>query len=409
MKTTNVTSFYPFEREEKCVVKMDKRFTDEQRIELAAKLDKELDEFIDGLEKSRYAEGWPEDRWQEEMEKHPFFMKRLPEAGEEVDPLVEGIQQLKYDPLENTPEELAVSYKEDGNFHMKHRKYRISIISYTEGLSAKCDNREINATLYNNRSAAHFFLQNYRSALADALKAVELKPDYKKALVRAAKCAEALQRFDECINYCDQILTEEPSDKDMLKMRQNCCAKKAEKERKERKLDAEQRRKTREDRKIITEIQKRGIRIEEMEIKAFSELTMEVLKPKYAPIEDFPVCLSPDGQLCWPVVFCFPEYSVSDFQQQLDESFTLADCIQDILFENEERDDEGKYTIDTVSVYYENKLLAKAFRANMELTLKEITQLENFLVNAGCLTFYIVPKDSDEEQKYLSANRSSAK
>lgn len=38
--------------------------SDEERLALAAKLDKELDDFIDGLEKKRYTDGWPEDRWE---------------------------------------------------------------------------------------------------------------------------------------------------------------------------------------------------------------------------------------------------------------------------------------------------------------------------------------------------------
>lgn len=78
--------------------------THEERMELAEKLDKELDEFINGLEKRQYTEGWPEDRWEEEMDKHPFFMKKPPEPGEELHPLLQGIQQLKYDPEENTAE-----------------------------------------------------------------------------------------------------------------------------------------------------------------------------------------------------------------------------------------------------------------------------------------------------------------
>lgn len=81
-----------------------KVWTEEERLELAAKLDRELDDFISGLEKKPYTEGWPEDRWEEEMEKHPFFMKKAPEPGAEVHPLYEGLQQLKYDPNENTPE-----------------------------------------------------------------------------------------------------------------------------------------------------------------------------------------------------------------------------------------------------------------------------------------------------------------
>jgi len=33
--------------------------------ELAAKLDADLDNFIAGLEKKAYTDGWPEDRWRE--------------------------------------------------------------------------------------------------------------------------------------------------------------------------------------------------------------------------------------------------------------------------------------------------------------------------------------------------------
>lgn len=58
-----------------------KNMTDDERLALAAKLDRELEEFIDGLEKKRYSEGWPEDRWEEEMDKHPFFMKKAPAPG----------------------------------------------------------------------------------------------------------------------------------------------------------------------------------------------------------------------------------------------------------------------------------------------------------------------------------------
>ena len=82
----------------------DKKWTEEERLELAAKLDAELDDYINGLEKKSYSEGWPEDRWQEEMEKHPFFMKKVAEPGDEVSPLLEGLQQLKYGADDNTPE-----------------------------------------------------------------------------------------------------------------------------------------------------------------------------------------------------------------------------------------------------------------------------------------------------------------
>lgn len=38
------------------------------------------------------------------MDRHPFFMKEPPKPGQEVHPLLEGLQALKYDPNENEPE-----------------------------------------------------------------------------------------------------------------------------------------------------------------------------------------------------------------------------------------------------------------------------------------------------------------
>lgn len=96
------------------------------------------------------------------MEKHPFFMKKPPEPGDDLHPLYEGLQQLKYDPEENSPFELTTSYKDDGNFNFKHKNYRLAILSYTEGIKIKCGNTELEASLLNNRSAAHYYLKNYR-------------------------------------------------------------------------------------------------------------------------------------------------------------------------------------------------------------------------------------------------------
>lgn len=50
--------------------------TDEERAALAEKMDKELDDFIDSLEKRGYTEGWPEDRW-EEVKKNDLMLQAI--------------------------------------------------------------------------------------------------------------------------------------------------------------------------------------------------------------------------------------------------------------------------------------------------------------------------------------------
>ena len=80
---------------------------------------------------------------------------------------MQGLQDLKYSPDENTPEELAKNYKEDGNFNFKCKKYRFATASYTEGLKVKCGVKEIETALLTNRAAAQFHVGNYRSSLID--------------------------------------------------------------------------------------------------------------------------------------------------------------------------------------------------------------------------------------------------
>lgn len=96
------------------------------------------------------------------MEKHPFFMTKPPEPEDEPSPLVEGLQNLRYDPDDNTPEDLAIKHKEDGNFNFKCLKYKLAIMSYQEGLKLDFQNNDLRAQMFNNMSASHYFLKNFR-------------------------------------------------------------------------------------------------------------------------------------------------------------------------------------------------------------------------------------------------------
>ena len=96
------------------------------------------------------------------------------------------MQDLKYSPDENTPDELAKNYKEDGNFNFKCKKYRFAVASYTEGLKAKSTDLEINTQLLTNRAAAQFHIGNYRSSLLDCQMALRFTPDHMKVNLRVS-------------------------------------------------------------------------------------------------------------------------------------------------------------------------------------------------------------------------------
>ncbi|KAF5303324.1 hypothetical protein FQA39_LY10063 [Lamprigera yunnana] len=365
--------------------------TDEERFALAAKLDKELDEFIDGLEKRPYTDGWPEDRWQEEMEKHPFFMKSASGAGDELSPLMEGLQQLKYDPNENTPKELANAYKEDGNFNFKHKNYRLAIIAYTEGLKVKCEDFEVEATLLNNRSAANYFLKNYRSALKDSEWALKYKPDYEKSLVRAANCSFKVKLYEKAVDFCDTILKKNPDNCEIKHLRHNCIRAKKEHDRDLRKLQKKENDQKTKEQEIIECILKSGIRIDG---KKF-----ENLQPQVAELADHAVHLY-DDKLVWPVIFTYPEYRVMDFVQEFVEDDSFCIQIDRLLQTPPSWDAECKYRTDTINIYFEdcNNHLNLV---SVGKTLKEVLVDGQCIVKAGTPTFIILVKGSSAERHFI--------
>ncbi|XP_030375283.1 tetratricopeptide repeat protein 4 [Scaptodrosophila lebanonensis] len=380
-------------------------WTEQDRLELAAKLDAELDAFIDGLERKRYEEGWPEDRWQEEMDKHPFFMKRAPQPGDEVHPMFEGLQKLKYDPDENTREELALNYKEDGNFYMKHKKFRMAVYSFTEGIKAKCENSEVLAVLYNNRSAAQYFLKNYRSALSDAQRALTYKPDYIKALWRAAQCAHELDKFNLCTQLCEELLEVNIDHKEAKELLHKTKMNKIEMERNQRKQAAEAKRRLTHFHKLRDALEHRSVKFDDL--KANKHITEELLRPKFLPLEDFPVHLdSADGvSLIWPAAFSYPEFLLSDFQQQLPESATMTDCLTTLFAEPLPCDKSNSYRLGNVTVYYENRKVGCVHKVSLEKTLRDIISERSFFVSGGALLFYVVPSGTPIEQEFIHQQR----
>ncbi|XP_054274161.1 DNA polymerase interacting tetratricopeptide repeat-containing, protein of 47 kDa [Macrosteles quadrilineatus] len=372
--------------------------TDEERAELAAKLDKDLDDFIDGLEKRSYTEGWPEDRWQEEMEKHPFFMTKPPNPEEKLSPLMEGLQQLKYDTTENTPEELAATYKEEGNFNFKCKKYRFAILSFTEGIKQKCSDNSLNAQLYNNRAAANFFLQNFRSSLSDCLAALKLQPQYEKALVRAAQCCQQLGRYAECQTYCDQVLATNPSHPDMVKLRKDAVTKQKMAERDKRKEAILEKQAKLEEEKLLKAIQERNIKV------LGSDNTITSLKQ----IEStFPEAVQrsvhlDNGRLVWPVMFLYPEYQTTDFIQQFHEDTRFIDQLSEVFSESADWDQDRKYSLEDIRVYFEDPN-GKAHLVDTQYSLGQIITDYRYRVDGGTPAFIIVVKGTKSEARLLQS------
>lgn len=160
----------------------------------------------------------------------------------------------------------------------------------------------------------------FRSSLEDAQKAVVYKPDYAKARWRAALCAFELERFDLCTQICETILENDVDNKDANELLKKNKSKKLEVERNQRKSAAEQKKKVQRHQRLCDALEERKVKYDDQR-PGKQNITEELLKPKFLPLEDYPVHLDDDNQtLLWPAAFSYPEYLYSDFQQQLSEN-----------------------------------------------------------------------------------------
>lgn len=420
------------------------KMSDEQRQKIAEVLDTELEEELQKLEHSgsKYMDGWSEENWEREMESHPFFSNQGSlDGSKELSPLMKGLQDLKYSADENTPPELAANYKEDGNFNFKCKKYRMAVLSYTEGLRNanlamsnmdEMDDQErsnintLKAQLITNRAASQFRLGNYRSSLLDCRMALKELPSHMKAVERAVECCIKLNRHKECMEWCDKglvlISSEVSQDTEKKKHFQNWRAQ-AEKrykeaERNRRKEEAAIRMAKKEEQTLLAAIQSRGIEIRKTDTSEQGEedstmMNISDIEPCHPAALKKSVHLveSNDGKsvLVWPVLFLYPEHGETDFIEEFTESDTVDDhlCLMFNQSEPPPWDIEGKYrSAESINVYFEDASCAarpKLVMVDTRLSLLEVLSKRNGYpgVNAGTPTFIVLAKRSPFEKEFL--------
>jgi len=83
---------------------------------------------------------------------------------------------------------IAEERKNEGNNQYKAQNYRAALEMYSDAISL-CPN---NAAYYGNRAATHMMIADYKNALADARKSLQIDPIYSKGYIRVSKCCLVL-------------------------------------------------------------------------------------------------------------------------------------------------------------------------------------------------------------------------
>lgn len=384
-------------------------WTDEERAELCHQLDKDLDKHFDSMGKSKYKDGWTEENWKEQMAEHPLFAPYIQEEGvtegeAPLNPLSEGLAQLKFDPEHNSPTEVAQNYKEEGILQFKYKKYRLAVANFSEGLKQKCPDNELNAQLYNNRAAAHWHLGNYRSAVKDCEKAIKFNPSYVKAILRAVECTTKLKSWDEVISWCDIGLQLDAANQKLKSARQTAVKEKKLQDRDARKKVQEEKKVQLQEENLIQAIQKRGIKLGSKHLEGSSSIKLSDLEPCHPAAQGSCVHLGENEELVWPVMFIYPEYQETDFIQEFSENDCIADHLIAMFGPDAPPapwDSDHKYVAKNLRIFFEDKD-NKLCKVDTNCSLLQVLQHPRYHVNGGTPGLIVVVEGSKFMSEFIN-------
>ncbi|XP_026552104.1 tetratricopeptide repeat protein 1 [Pseudonaja textilis] len=131
----------------------------------------------------------------------------------------------------------STTLKEEGNKQFKNGEYKEAEDSYAKALQvcpASCNTDR--SILYSNRAAARMKQDKKEMAISDCSKALELNPNYIKALLRRAELYEKTEKLDEALEDYKNLLEKDPS---VYQAREACMRLPKEIEERNEKLKAE--------------------------------------------------------------------------------------------------------------------------------------------------------------------------
>lgn len=141
-----------------------------------------------------------------------------------------------------------------------------------------------------------------------------------------AQCSFHLKKYEECIDLCNRYIDKFGQNEKCVDLRKKAREKHLQELRDERRKQNEHRCKGETLKRTIDELKARSIKFEE---QLQTSSYVDLIRPTYLPLEEYPIQITDDGQLRWPAIFCYPEFEICDFQQQIYDNNTYVKIAQD--------------------------------------------------------------------------------
>ncbi|KAI1796313.1 40S ribosomal protein S7 [Ganoderma leucocontextum] len=328
----------------------------------------------------------------------PLFMRSLPEDGTE-DPAIAALQSLAY---EGTPDEVAQSFKEQGNDYYKGKRYREALGFYSQGVDAKPTDKSLLEALLCNRAACNLELQNYGSVLRDCSDAITMNPHSSKAYYRSTMALIALDRYDQALDACDRCLQFDKENKTVKAAREKAAKLKEVKDRKEHERQERIRQEQLKQERLQAAYRERNI----IDVPVPDNVAKNSYEPHFDP-ED------PSGNtMILPVLFMYPQYTTTDLISHFQEDTPFSAHLNVMFPRNApppEWDKKGEY-VDGNLVVLGWTRRRRLLKIGKKMTLRDACKAakakdrepkDGLEMRDGTLTFVVLPKGA-EEQRWMS-------
>lgn len=209
-------------------------------------------------------------------------------------------------------------------------------------------------------------------------------------------------KYSQCIDYCQRILTTKPQDKEVADLLAKARQKLLIQERDERKKKRLHAIRSEQQEVVVKAVKERGIKIYEWIKKKNEDLDLEqeylLLETNTSnSIPDETVHVE-DGVLHWPVLLIYPEYKVTDHIKACPETHSLLSEIEQVF--PAPWDDEGKYSLGNINIYYEGYNM-KLVSVDPNRLLSELLVDKYFHVKGGLASFIILARGSEAEKTFM--------
>jgi len=132
-------------------------------------------------------------------------------------PVVDYSQYLECD--ESSLRAIAECYNQDADDEQRENEFDNAIELYTKGIELRCQDEELNATMYTKRAKVHFSVENYRAALSDARCAREFEANRLEAIEIGASACIELGSYKEAVTWCDEGLAIDDRNRTLRKLK----------------------------------------------------------------------------------------------------------------------------------------------------------------------------------------------